>query len=72
MVGQLYQLLHQQANMLGMDDAFLFSMALTLVAVVMVLLIPMRPQPKGRQDQWSWNRTILLNNDFFYHPLRNQ
>ncbi len=33
--------------MLGMDDAFRFSLAITLVAIVMVLLISMRPQPKG-------------------------
>jgi hypothetical protein len=35
--------------MLGIDDAFLFSLAITLVAIVLVLLIPMRPQAKGKE-----------------------
>ncbi len=43
----LIQQLQQQANLLAMDDAFLFSLAITLMAIVLVFLIPMRPQPKG-------------------------
>jgi len=45
----LIRQLQQQANVLGIDDAFLFSLAMTLVAIVLVLLIPMRPQPKGKE-----------------------
>jgi hypothetical protein len=43
----LIQQLQQQAAVLAMDDAFLFSLAITLVAIVLVFLIPMRPRPKG-------------------------
>ena len=43
----LIQQLQQQANMLGINDAFLFSLAITVAAIVLVLLIPLRPQPKG-------------------------
>ena len=43
----LIQQLQQQANMLAIDDAFLFTLAITIAAIVLVLLIPIRPQPKG-------------------------
>ncbi len=43
----LIQQLQQQANMLGINDAFLFTLAITIVALVLVLLIPIRPRPKG-------------------------
>jgi len=34
------------AYMLAIDDAFVFTLAITIVALVLVLLIPIRPQPK--------------------------
>jgi EmrB/QacA subfamily drug resistance transporter len=37
-----------QANMLAMDDAFFFTLAITVAAMVLVLLIPIHPQPKGK------------------------
>ncbi len=37
-----------QANMLAIDDAFVFTLAITVAAIVLVLLIPIRPQPKGK------------------------
>ncbi len=43
----LIQQLQQQANMLAIDDAFLFTLLITIAAIVLVLLIPIRPQPKG-------------------------
>ena len=46
-IEQLIQLLQQQANMLAINDAFLLSMAATIMAMVMVFLIPLRPRPKG-------------------------
>ena len=34
-----------QASMLGIDDAFVFTLVITVAAIVLVLLIPLRPQP---------------------------
>ena len=36
-----------QANMLAIDDSFLFTLVITIAAIVLVLLIPLRPQPTG-------------------------
>ncbi len=36
-----------QANMLAIDDSFLFTLAITVAAIVLVFLIPIPPQPKG-------------------------
>jgi hypothetical protein len=46
-IQEIIDLLMGQANMLAIDDAFLFSLAITIAAIVLVLLIPLRPQPKG-------------------------
>jgi MFS family permease len=45
----IIQQLQQQANMLAIDDTFLFTLAITVAAIVLVLLIPIRPQPKGKE-----------------------
>ncbi len=48
-IQQIINQLMGQAYMLAIDDAFLFSLAITVAAIVLVLLIPLRPQPKGTE-----------------------
>jgi len=48
-IQEIIDLLMGQANMLAIDDAFLFSLAITIAAIVLVLLIPLRPPPKGTE-----------------------
>ncbi len=45
----LIRQLQRQANMLAIDDAFLFTLLIAIAAIVLVLLIPLRPQPKGTE-----------------------
>ncbi len=46
-VQEIIHLLMSQANMLGINDAFVFTLAITIAAIVLTWLIPIRPQPKG-------------------------
>jgi MFS family permease len=46
-VQEIIHLLMSQANMLGINDAFVFTLVITIAAIVLTWLIPIRPQPKG-------------------------
>ncbi len=46
-IQQIINQLMGQANMLAIDDTFLFTLAITVAAIVLVFLIPIPPQPKG-------------------------